>query len=130
MPEYVLDTHACIHALAAPDKLGRRARKALERADQRGERVWVAAAVMAEIVLLKELGRTEIGLPTLREAFETTCWRFLALDLDQLDEFASLGTIRDPFDRLIVAAARRTGAKLISRDERLADSGLVGLVWG
>jgi len=127
--EYVLDTHACLFALAAPAKLGRRARSALRRADELGETVWLPAAVVAEIVMLKELGRTELGLPALREAFASTCWRFLPLDLDQLDEFAALTGIRDPFDRLIVAATRRTGAKLISRDRRLSETGLVDITW-
>jgi PIN domain nuclease of toxin-antitoxin system len=129
MPEHVLDTHACVFALAAPRKLGRRARAALERADERGETVWLPAAVAAEIVMLKEMGRTDIGLPALRATFESTCWRFLPLDLDQIDEFAALGAIRDPFDRLIIAPARRTGAKLISRDRSLAESGLAEGVW-
>lgn len=127
--EYVLDTHACLFTLAAPRKLGRKAASALRRADERGETVWVPAAVVAEVVLLRELGRTEIGMPELREALATTCWRFLALDLDQLDEFAALTRIRDPFDRLIVAATRRVRAKLVSRDRRLKETGLVDVVW-
>jgi PIN domain nuclease of toxin-antitoxin system len=53
----------------------------------------------------------------------------LALDLEQLEEFAALASIRDPFDRLIVAAARRTRAKLVSRDAKLAECGLVETVW-
>jgi predicted nucleic acid-binding protein len=83
----------------------------LEGADRLGETVWLPAAVAAEVVMLRELGRTELGLPVLQE------------------EFAALGTIRDPFDRLIVAATRRAGAKLISRDRALAESGLVDVVW-
>jgi PIN domain nuclease of toxin-antitoxin system len=51
------------------------------------------------------------------------------LTWNQLDEFSSLTSIRDPFDRLIVSAARSTGAKLITKDESLADSGLVDVVW-
>lgn len=129
MAEYVLDTHTCLFALAAPRKLGRRAKRTLQKADDRGETVWLPAAVVAEVLMLKELGRTELGLPALREAFATTCWRFLPLDLDQLDEFAALTGIRDPFDRLIVAATRHTGAKLISRDGGLRETGLVDIVW-
>ncbi len=129
MAEYVLDTHACVFALAAPKKLGRQARRALELADVRGTAIWLPAAVAAEIVMLKELGRTELDLPALKDAFQRTCWRFLALDLDQVDEFAALTSIRDPFDRLIVAAARSVGAKLISRDAGLRELGLVDVVW-
>jgi PIN domain nuclease of toxin-antitoxin system len=129
MAEYVLDTHACLFALAEPKKLGRAALRALERADARGETVWLPAAAAAEIVMLKELGRTELGLPALERAFEQTCWRFLPLALDQIDEFAALAAIRDPFDRLIVAAARCSAAKLISRDDKLRELGLVDVVW-
>lgn len=129
MAEYVLDTPACLYALAAPGRLGRRAASALGRADRAGETVWIPAAVCAEVVMLKGLGRTDLGLPALRRAFETTTWRFLPLDLDQVDEFSALGTVPDPFDRLILAAARRTGSKLVTRDARLAESGLVEVVW-
>lgn len=127
--EYVLDTHACIFALGATGRLEARARRALEHADLRGETVWIPAVVVAEVVMLKERGHTELGLPALREAFETTIWRFLPLDLDQVDEFVALGGVRDPFDRFVVAAARRTGAKLISRNGWLAESGLVDTIW-
>jgi len=129
MAELVLDTHACLFALAAPKKLGRRARRVLEKADQQGHTVWLPAAVVAEVLILKELGRTDLGLPALREVFEHSCWRFLALDLQQIDEFAVLSAIRDPFDRLIVAAARSVGAKLISRDAALEELGLVDIIW-
>jgi PIN domain nuclease of toxin-antitoxin system len=38
-------------------------------------------------------------------------------------------TSRDPFDRLIVSATLATSARLVSKDEVLADSGLVHVVW-
>lgn len=129
MAEYVLDTHACLFALAAPKKLGRRARRALQLADAHGTCVWLPAAVAAEVVLLHELGRTDLGMPALRDVLEQSCWRFLPLDLRQIDEFAALTAIRDPFDRLIVAAARSVGAKLISRDAALQELGLVDVIW-
>lgn len=130
MADYVLDTHACVFALAAPAKLGRRARRALQRAEHERTAVWIPAAAAAEIVLLRELGRTELGLSALRDACERSAnWRVLPLDIEQIDEFAALASIRDPFDRLIVAAARRLRVKLISRDALLRESGLVETIW-
>lgn len=129
MADYVLDTHACLFALAAPPKLGRRAQRALEEAAARGSTVWVPAAVAAEIVILKQLGCTDLGVPALRQAFDRTGWRFLPLDFEQIDEFAALGSIADPFDRLIVAASRRTKSRLVSRDSALSELGLVEVVW-
>jgi PIN domain nuclease of toxin-antitoxin system len=35
----------------------------------------------------------------------------------------------DPFDRLIVATARRHGLELLSRDKTISKSGLVNVVW-
>jgi PIN domain nuclease of toxin-antitoxin system len=128
--DIVLDTHACVYTLIAPARLGKAARRALASAEAGRSVAWVPAAVAAEIVLLRELDRIKIGLPELRTAMETSsCLRFLALDLRQMDEFAAHRSIADPFDRLIVSACRAVDARLVSRDTALADSGLVRVVW-
>ena len=130
MASFVLDTHACVYALAAPDRLGKAARRALKQVEAGRAVAWIPAAVVAEIVLLRELGRVRIGLPEPRVAMESSpSLRFLALDLRQLDEFAAHTGIRDPFDRLIVSACRAVDAKLITRDAVLQESGLVGTLW-
>lgn len=127
---YVLDTHACVLALVAPAKLGKKARGAMQSVEEGRNEGWIPAAVAAEIVMLRELGRIEIGLAHLETAMEEAPGlRFLSLDLRQLDEFQALGAIRDPFDRLIVSAARAVGAKLVTRDRSLAGLGLVRTVW-
>lgn len=127
---YVLDTHACVFMLAAPRKLGAAARAALRRVESGREEAWLAAAVVAEVVLLRGLGRVGIGLPEIRRAIESApSLRFCPLDLDQLDQFSTLGAIADPFDRLIVSAARSKGAVLLTRDGAIAESGLVETLW-
>ena len=119
MTEYVLDTHACVYALAAPARLGKAARRALRQVEAGDAIAWIPAAVVAEIVMLRELGRTRIGLPELETVIEQAgSFRFLALDLRQLDEFAALTAIRDPFDRLILSACRSAGARRAARPER------------
>lgn len=130
MASYVLDTHALVFALTAPAKLGRRARAALKRVESNRDEAWVPAAVVAELILLRELGRIDVGLAELRSVLEERAnVRFLALELAQLDLFRELSGIRDPFDRLIVSAAKSTGAKLLSKDEHLGESHLVEVVW-
>jgi PIN domain nuclease of toxin-antitoxin system len=124
MSDVVLDTHACVFALVAPARLGKAARRALAGAEAGQAIAWIPAAVVAELVLLRELGRIEVGLPELRTAMEQApSLRFLPLDLAQLDEFAAHRSIRDPFDRLIVSACRAVDAGLITRDSVLRDSG-------
>ena len=130
MADLVLDTHACVYALTAPARLGKAARRAIAGAEAGRCVAWVPAAVTAEIVLLRELDRIKIGLPELRAAMQTASFfRFLALDLRQMDEFAAHRAIGDPFDRLIVSACRAVDAWLVSRDTALAGSGLVRVVW-
>jgi len=128
--DLVLDTHACVYALSAPAKLGRDARRRLKQAEDGQGAVWIPAAVVAEIVLLRELNRIGIGLPELKAAVaQASPLRFLPLDLRQLDEFAALVALRDPFDRLIVSACRAMHAQLVSRDDGLQATGLVQTVW-
>ncbi len=127
---YVLDTPACVFMLTAPRKLGLEARAALGRVEAGREQAWVPAAVVAEVLILRDLGRVRVGLPELRKVTESApSLRFLPLDLPQLDHFAALASLRDPFDRLIVSAARAIGAALVTRDGDIAESGLVETVW-
>jgi PIN domain nuclease of toxin-antitoxin system len=91
---------------------------------------WIPAAVAAEIALLRERERIAVGVPQLRTAIEQTPGlQFLTLDLRQVEEFASLTAIKDPFDRLIISACRVTGAQLISRDTNLTASKIVRSLW-
>ena len=128
--DYVLDTHALVFALTAPSKLGAGARKAFRQIESGRHIAWIPAVVAAELTLLHELGRIRIGLSELKDAMEgVPSLRFLPLDLGQIDDFAALGSMREAFDRFIVAATRSVGGKLITRDQRIIDAGLVQTVW-
>ena len=130
MSDLVLDTHACLYALASPDRLGVAARRALKQVEAGRAVAWIPAAVVAEIVLLRELGRVRVGFPELTDVFATSsAFRFLPLDLRQLDEFSAHVALRDPFDRLIVSACRAVRATLLTKDEALAERGLVRVLW-
>jgi PIN domain nuclease of toxin-antitoxin system len=127
---YVLDTHAVIFALVAPKKLGTEARRVLRRIERGQDEGLIPAAVGAEIAMLRELGRTEIGVPELKVALdESPGLRFQSLDLAQVEIFATLQGLRDPFDRLIVSASLAIGARLVTKDSRIRESGLVHVVW-
>ena len=116
--------------LVAPKKLGTAARSAIESVEAGRAQAWLPAAAVAEIVLLRGLARIDVGLPEVQQALQSTSrLRFLPLDLEQLDEFAALAAIRDPFDRLVVAAARQQRARLITRDGLIGGGGLVETVW-
>ena len=116
--------------LVSPRKLGAKARAAIARVESGRAEAWVPAAAVTEILLLKELGRISVGLPQLQTVFRSAPGlRFLPLDLAQLEEFVALTGIRDPFDRLLVSAARHLRASLLTRDAKLEKSGLVETIW-
>lgn len=129
MKAWIVDTHAFVWWVRGRP-LGRMARRALHEVDAGRSHAWIPAIVAVEIAFLHERGRSAIGVPQL----EATLARnpdvgLLPLDLAQATEFALLGAVRDPFDRLIVAAARSAGCPLLTADAAIAASGLVEVVW-
>jgi len=128
--DYVLDTHAFAWWAHSPKRLGRRARRALSAVDVGKANAWVPGIVGVELSLLQEAGRRLVTVADLEAATQlNACVQVLPLDLAQAREFALLAALEDPFDRMIVAAARATGRALITGDQRIADSGLVPVIW-
>jgi PIN domain nuclease of toxin-antitoxin system len=110
--------------------MGREATRTTRDIDGGRAAAWIPAIVPVELALLRERGRTALSVTE----FEATLARnplvrLLPLDLGQAKEFALLPGLRDPFDRMIVAAARSVQLPLITADSDIADSGLVEVVW-
>ena len=87
------------------------------------------AVTLVEISLLHERGRLRVGVPQVLEALaDHPGYAVLPLDTEQALELVSLPGIRDPMDRMIVAAARATGSRLVSIDEAIDGHG-VERIW-
>lgn len=130
MKEYVLDTHAFAWWAQNPKRLGRSARRALAAVDVGKARAWVPAIVGVELTLLHEAGRRLVTATDLEAATNRNREvRVLPMDLAQTLELALLGSLTDPFDRMIVAAARAAGHPLLTADANIRESGLVEVVW-
>jgi PIN domain nuclease of toxin-antitoxin system len=128
--EYVLDTHALAWWAAAPKKLGREAARALRSVDIGKARAWIPSIVGVELTLVAEAGRRLLGVTELEAATRRNSEvRILPHDLAQAVEFALLSPLADPFDRMIVAAARASHRPLITADLRIRESGLVDVIW-
>jgi PIN domain nuclease of toxin-antitoxin system len=129
MVRLIADTHAIVWLLKTPRKLGAGARRAFEAADQGRALCCVPAIVLVEIELLKERGRVDVGAKDVARALAgRPGYAVVALDADQALEFAGLVGIKDPMDRLVVAAARATGSRVVSVDDALDGFG-VERVW-
>jgi len=113
-------------AFVATDQVRPAAKRLLRAVDQGNAYVLIPAIVLVELTLLREAGRRVVG-PAEIEALFTRYRGFdiLPIDLAQTQAFVGLGGLRDPFDRMIIAAARSGPYPLLSADNLIAASKLV-----
>jgi PIN domain nuclease of toxin-antitoxin system len=124
----VLDTHAWLWWVAAPQKLSGAAARVIERAD----RIGVSAACVFELADLVERNRVALDVPTrtwIREALSAERVEPLAVTTRIALDAAGLRFVGDPFDRLIYATAVAEDALLVTRDARLRDFDTTRTVW-
>ena len=130
---FVTDTHALVHHVTGrKNRLGRSARRIFDRVDRGVETIVIPFTALEEIMLLSEGGRVRLPLPFRDLVISLAQAENVDLginDMQLLLEAASFTTLRDPYDRLIVAQARVAGLPLITGDEQIHKSGLVRTVW-
>jgi PIN domain nuclease of toxin-antitoxin system len=125
----VADTHALVWRLSAPRKLGRGAERAFDAADNGRWLCLVPAIVLVEVALLRERGRVGLGPADVLRALEgRPGYALLALDAEQALEFGALVGMKDPMDRMLLAAARVCADRLVSSDGVFDGNG-VERVW-
>jgi PIN domain nuclease of toxin-antitoxin system len=130
---FVTDTHPFVHHVTGRRKrLGRRALGIFDSVKRGRETMIVPFTVLEEVMLLSEIGRIRLPLPF--RDFVISIQQAENFDLGVNDtalllEAATFTTIRDPYDRLIIAQARVAGAALITGDGEIQESGLVRTVW-
>jgi PIN domain nuclease of toxin-antitoxin system len=130
MNQACIDTHALVWYLSRPKRLGRAAARLLREADAGRVEILVPAIVLIELTLLREAGRNVVGVPQVEALFAAQpAFRLQPLEMMQAGEFVLLESLADPFDRLVVAAARVAGAPLITADTTIDESALVETIW-
>lgn len=130
MKRACIDTHALVWHLSKPKRLGRAAARILREADAGRAEILVPAIVPIELTLLREAGRKVVGAPQVEALLSVQPgFRLAPLDMTQAMEFALLQQIDDPFDRMVVAAARAAGAPLITADGEIRATALVQTIW-
>ncbi len=129
MDRLIADTHAIVWHLTAPRKLGGAARRQFEAADSGRALCCIPAIALVEIALLHERGRLAVGVEdVLRALAPRPGYAVLALDAEQAVEFGGLLGVKDPMDRLVLAAARATLSPVLSIDDALDGFG-VRRIW-
>ncbi|MCC7535609.1 MAG: type II toxin-antitoxin system VapC family toxin [Deltaproteobacteria bacterium] len=120
----LLDTHAFLWAVEGSARLGRAARRRMQRADA----VYVSAASLLEIALKMSAGKLRLKLAS-GQSLDTlvTDAGFEELAVRGVHATAVLGlplVHGDPYDRLLVAQARVEGLTLVTADEVLHSFGV------
>jgi PIN domain nuclease of toxin-antitoxin system len=130
---YFIDTHPCVWYLTGQTrKLGRPAARVFRRMERGLDEVRVSVVSLFEIALLMERGRLRAVLGWegwLSAARATPGLAIEPIDIEVVSHARDLAVLGDPFDRLIAGSALRLGAPLVSADERIAESGLLKVVW-
>lgn len=131
---YVTDTHPLVFfSTGKRQRLGRNARHIFRQAERGQARIVIPVTVLEEILRLSEDGRIRLALPfsELLARYGQEASPFFIQDYtpDILLQAASYPSIRDPFDRVIVATAATLGYPLITHDSFLHDEGFVPVVW-
>ncbi len=118
----LLDTHIWVWSVAEPDRLARRARKAIASSTSE---IWLSPISVWEFFLLARRGRLRLKTSPERwvaDAFAAASLRDAVLTRDVAIETRDLPlSLSDPADRFIAATARVYGLTLVTADERLMD---------
>lgn len=125
----LLDTHAIIWAVDQPDRLGSRARPALEDA---ANELLISAATIWEIAIKTGLGKLTLSVPYrqwMDRAIADLGSTILPITVEYADVQARLpGHHRDPFDRMLIAQAMAEKIPLVANEDRFDQYG-VSRLW-
>jgi PIN domain nuclease of toxin-antitoxin system len=113
----LLDTHALLWWLGAPEKLGTVAAESLAVGENE---IFVSAATIWEISLKHRLGKLPLPadfLPGIDGILRSQRWTPLPISLDHARLAGGLEwDHRDPFDRMLAAQASAEALSLVTRD--------------
>jgi PIN domain nuclease of toxin-antitoxin system len=129
----VLDTHALIWWLGEPEELSARARRSIN--SSAGDQGVVASAIsFFEISTLVRRGRLELRIDTRRWFAATRSLPELRIEPVSAEISWLAGELGaafpgDPVDRIIAATAQSLGAKLVTADTKLQDTGTIETIW-
>jgi len=123
---FLLDTHALLWALSAPQQLPVSLRRAIQAAEND---VYASLVSAWEIAIKAALGKLEFDVRSLERTLAATGIQLLDVNLQHVARVAELPQHHgDPFDRMLVAQAMCESMTLVSRDRELAKYG-VKLLW-
>ncbi|BAY84204.1 PilT protein domain protein [Calothrix parasitica NIES-267] len=133
MSDAVTDTHALIWYLEDSSRLSTAANEVFNKCDKGELLIHIPTICLVEIIYLQEKGRISLGMKTqLDNAFRTENSGLVLADLSAgvADALATIprNIVPDMPDRIIVATAKHLDLPLISKDYKIASSG-IDIIW-
>ena len=130
MKRYVADTHALFWYFINSSELGSKARLAFDEADAGQAFIYVPTIVIAELYYLNEKKGKPLDFAA-KYALLVKSKQFVLLSFhpNHVLDFDPCSTIGEMHDRIIVGAARRMNAQLLTRDVQITKSHLVTTIW-
>ena len=126
------DTQALLFHAGRDRRLGSQAAALFRACEARNAIVYVPVVVLWEIGVLAQRGRVDLGRSLAgftEDLFSNPAYHPLELSVEQVLLAAAQGPHGDPFDPLIVAAARLLDLPLVTGDRKIAESSSVRTVW-
>ena len=130
----LLDTHVAFWLNAHPDRLSRRAARAIARAAS-GAGMGLSSISLWELAMLVDRGRIRVKTGTARGFLDAIVQTPGLSVLEISAEVAFLSTRfppgfpKDPADRIIAATAQAHGLPLITQDDAIRESRLLDTIW-
>lgn len=128
----VTDTHPLVFHAASRGRLSPRAAAFFNRCENREAIIYVPTAVIWECSLLARVNRINLRRSVrafFDDLFSNPAYQPVDVSPEQVYVADEIRFNRDPFDALIVAAARTLGLPLITRDEEIRESGITKVIW-
>ena len=128
----VTDTHPLLYYAAGSSRLGREAAAIFAAAGVGDAIVYVPTAVVMEIVFLTRAGKSGLRVRPadfFHTLFLNPAFQPMELTPDQVIAAGMLRFNTDPFDALVVVAARQLELPLVTRDAAIVESQLVEVLW-
>jgi PIN domain nuclease of toxin-antitoxin system len=129
MAAVVADTHAAVWYLLSAKNLSLNAQRAMDDAAKAGDPVYVSSISLVEVVYLVEKGKLpRVVLDRLTSALSEPTSGFLiaALDFPVVSVLPQISRdmVPDMPDRIIAATALHLGLPLVTRDSKIAETGI------
>lgn len=128
----VSDTHPLIFHAAGGGRLGPKAAAFFARCERREAILYVPAVVIWECALLARASRINLRRPVrafFDDLFSNPAYQPLDATAEHVYGADEFRFNRDPFDALIVSAARAIELPLITRDADIRGSGAIKTLW-